>query len=167
MGQTARTPQIDARRAPDRRNGDLAAIHIAQKALGLSKEDAQALKLGITGKASAADMTVPQRRMVLAHLSTLQAIAAGKPKPVYTGQRRSLERSENDPQDDRWAKARALWTQLAQAGQVNADTDAALTAYVKRQTRVEAWRFLNAYQINTVIESLKRWCDRADVTGKV
>lgn len=149
--------------APPKRNNDLAAIHIAQKALGLTKEDAQALKLGITGKASAADMTVPQRRMVLAHLSTLQAIAGGKPKPAYTGQRRSLDRSAHDAADDRWGKARALWALLAQAGAVHVDTDAALTAYVKRQTKAEAWRFLNAYQINTVIESLKRWCKRLEL----
>lgn len=159
MTQAAPKP---ARRT-DRRQGDLAAIHIAQKALGMSKEDAEALKLGITGKASAADMTVPQRRMVLAHLSRLQAIANGKPKPAYTGQRRSLERSTGDGQDDRWGKARALWALLAQAGEVKHDTDAALTAYVKRQTGIEAWRFLNGHQINTVIESLKRWCRRAKV----
>jgi hypothetical protein len=148
---------------PASRQNDLAAIHIAQKALGMSKDDAEALKLGITGKASAADMTVPQRRMLLAHLSTLQAIAGGKPKPAYTGQRRSLERSTGDGQDERWGKARALWALLARAGVVKLDTDAALTAYVKRQTKCEAWRFLNAHQINTVIESLKRWCYREQV----
>lgn len=152
--------------APPKRNNDLAAIHIAQKALGLSKEDAQALKLGITGKASAADMTVPQRRMVLAHLSTLQAIQSGKPKPAYTGERRSLDRSAADGADARWGKARALWALLAQAGAVKVDTDGALNTYVKRQTKVEAWRFLNHYQINTVIESLKRWCRRANVDLK-
>ena len=146
-----------------RRNNDLAAIHIAQKALSLTKEDAQALKLSITGKASAADMSVPQRRMVLAHLSTLQAIQAGTPKPTYRGARRSLDRSSADSADARWSKARALWALLAQGGVVKVDTDAALTAYVKRQTRVEAWRFLNGYQINTVIESLKRWCARENI----
>jgi hypothetical protein len=150
-------------RRTDRRQGDLAAIHIAQKALGLSKEDAEVLKLGITGKASAADMTVPQRRMLLAHLSRLQAIANGKPKPAYTGQRRSLARSTGDGHDDRWGKARVLWTLLANAGLVRADTDAALTAYVKRQTRLDHWRFLNSFQINAVIESLKGWCERANV----
>lgn len=151
---------------PPKRNNDLAAIHIAQKALGLTKEDAQALKLGITGKASAADMTVPQRRMVLAHLSTLQAIAGGKPKPAYTGTRRSLDRSAADSTDARWSKARALWAKLADAGAVNTNTDAALTSYVLRQTRVQAWRFLNHHQINTVIESLKRWCVREQIALK-
>ena len=101
--------------------------------------------------------------MVLAHLSTLQAIAGGKPKPVYTGKRRSLDRSIDDYQNKRWGKARELWALLAQGGVVKVDTDAALTAYVKRQTRVEAWRFLNAYQINTVIESLKSWCSRQNI----
>ena len=159
MTATARKPQASV----PNRNNDLAAIHIAQKALGLSKEDAQYLKVGLTGKASAADMTVPQRRMVLAHLSTLQAIQAGTPKPAYRGARRSLDRSAADTADARWSKAKALWALLAQGGVVNVDTDAALTAYVKRQTRVEAWRFLNAYQINTVIESLKRWCSRENI----
>ena len=60
--------------------------------------------------------------------------------------------------DERWGKARALWSRLAQAGVVKLDTDAALNAYVQRQTKVEVWRFLNGYQINTVIESLKAWC---------
>lgn len=51
-------PATTARR-PASRNNDLAAIHIATKALGLTTEDAQALKLHVTGKASAKDMTVP------------------------------------------------------------------------------------------------------------
>ena len=74
-----------------------------------------------------------------------------------------MERSANDAQDGRWRKARALWTLLAQAGVVKVNTDAALTKYVLRQTKVEAWRFLNGYQINTVIESLKTWCTRSNV----
>ncbi len=147
-----------------KRGNDLAAIHIAQKTLGLSADDAQALKLGITGQASSADMTLAQRRRYIAHLSHLQSIQQGQPKPVYTGHRRALERSIGDDSDERWSKARALWALLAKAGQVQHDTDAALTAYVKRQTHLEAWRFLNSHQINTVIESLKRWCYRAKVT---
>lgn len=154
-----------ARRAPSR-NGDLAAIHIAQKDLGMTTEDAQALKLQLVGKSSAADMTVAQRRIVLSHLSGLQAQAKGETKPAYTGQRRDLERSISDDKDERWGKARALWSLLAQAGAVKVDTDAALRAYVKRQTSIEAWRFLNTHQVNSVIESLKLWCRRANVEIK-
>lgn len=149
----------------DTRQAHLAAIHIAQKALRLTTEDAQALKLAVTGVASAGAMTAPQRRKYLAHLSTLQArqaVARGA-KPAYQPQRAPLQHSIDDARDDRWHKARMLWTLLADAGHVHTNTDAALMAYVKRQTHVEHWRFLNTVQITGVIEALKRWCNRAGV----
>ena len=147
------------------RQGHLAAMHMAQKALGLSADDASALKLAVTGKASAADMTDAQRRKYLAHLSGLQArvaVAAGQ-QPAWQAQRKPAQRAAADDQDDRWHKARALWAALARAGHVRTDTDDALTAYVKRQTGIDAWRFLNGHQINTVIEAIKRWCLRVGV----
>ena len=153
------------RTQPATRQNHLAAIHMAQKALGLSNEDAQALKLSVTGQSSAKDMTLAQRRQYLAHLSGLQArsaVAQGR-TPAYTPKRDPLYRTVDDDQDDRWGKARALWAALGSAGVVHTDTDAALMAYVKRQTHVEHWRFLNTVQVNSVIEALKRWCRRAGV----
>ena len=150
---------------PAPRQSHLAAIHMAQKALGLSKEDASALKLNVTGHYSAADMTALQRRQYLAHLATLQAhsaVARGE-KPAYTPKRPALQRTVDDDQDERWHKARALWAALGAAGQVHTNTDAALMAYVKRQTHVEQWRWLNTHQVNSVIEALKRWCRRTGV----
>lgn len=138
---------------PENRQNHLAAIHIAQKALGLSPDDACALKLAITGKASAGDMSAPQRRQYLAHLSGLQGKRGGGLPRV----------ARNDDLDERWYKARALWAALAKASQVHTDTDAALMAYVKRQTHLEHWRFLNGHQVNSVIEALKRWCVRTGV----
>lgn len=150
---------------PVHHKNHLAAIHIAHKALGLSKDDALALKMAVTGVASAGDMTEQQRRRYLAHLAGLQstmATARGE-KPAYVPKRSNLERSGDDNQDERWHKARMLWRVLADAGHVRINTDAALMAYVQRQTSVEHWRFLNTHQINGVIESLKRWCDRKNV----
>jgi len=146
---------------PDTRQAQLAAIHMAQKSLGLSADDAVSVKLAVTGKASAADMTTMQRKQYLAHLSGLQ-VQAGliAPRP---GKRPHVQRSLDDAEDERWQKARALWHALAKAGVVRVDTDAALTAYVKRQTKVDAWRFLNTHQVNTVIEALKGWCVRSGV----
>ena len=150
---------------PDTRQAQLAAVHIAQKALGLSADDAEALKLAVTGVASAGAMTSPQRRKYLAHLSTLQArqAAARGDKPAYQPDRAMAQRSGDDPDDQRWHKARRLWTLLANAGHVHVNTDAALIAYAKRQTHVEHWRFLNDAQITSVIEALKRWCLRVGV----
>ena len=150
---------------PVHHKNHLAAIHIAHKALGLSKDDALALKQAVTGVASAGDMTEQQRRRYLAHLAGLQstmATARGE-KPAYVPKRPNLERSGDDDQDERWHKARMLWRVLADAGHVRTNTDAALMAYVQRQTSVEHWRFLNSHQINGVIESLKRWCSRKNV----
>ncbi len=148
------------------RTAHLAAMHMAQKALGLSVDDATALKLAVTGVASAADMNALQRRQYLAHLADLQARAAVArgDKPAYSPNRPTHTRNVDDEQDDRWAKARALWHALAVAGVVRTDTDAALMAYVKRQNPVEHWRFLNSHQINGVIEALKRWCRRVGVS---
>jgi len=148
------------------RQSHLAAIHMAQKALGLDEFAAMALKIAVVGVTSSRDMTELQRRKYLAHLAGLQAIgsAARGEKPAYTPKPRNpLYRTVDDGLDERWLKARALWHALAHAGVVRTDTDAALAAYVKRQTRLEHWRFLNSYQVNGVIEALKKWCERSDI----
>ena len=138
------------------RKNYLAAIHVTHKALGLSKDDACALKQSVTGVASAGDMTEQQQRRYLAHLHRLQAATKAPGRP-------QVQRSVDDSQDNRWRKARALWHVLAVAGIVRENTDDALLAYVQRQTHMSAWRFLNGYQINGIIESLKSWCERTDV----
>ncbi len=154
--------------APSSKN-HLAAIHIAFKALGLSADDACALKQAVTGKSSAADMTEQQRKRLLARLAELQSDAAKArgEVPCFTPKRQTAARPATADLDDRWYKARALWSALAAKGHVRIDTDAALTAYVKRQTHVDHWRFLNGHQSNSVIEALKRWCRRVGVPTEV
>lgn len=139
----------------------LAAIHIAQKTLGLSAEDAAALKLSVTGVVSAKDMSLTQQRRYLAHLSTLQATVtkARGETPAYIPKPRPA--SANG--DAMWAKARAIWDALAVAGEVRVNTDEALIAYVKRQTDVDQWRWLNGRQCSQVIEALKKWAARKGV----
>jgi hypothetical protein len=146
------------------RQSHLAAIHMAQKALGLSADDASALKLHVTGQASSADMNDVQRQMYLAHLAGLQERAGLiAPRPQ---KRPYVQRCVDDADDARWLKARALWHALAGSGVVRTNTDAALMAYVKRQTKMDAWRFLNGYQVNSVIEALKGWCVRSGIEVK-
>lgn len=140
----------------------IAAIHAVQNKLGIRGEDAESLKIAVVGVGSSKDMTQAQRARYLAHLRGIEQLReeqAGK----KVRERNAVQRSTADPHDDRWDKARALWTLLAGAGQVQVDTDAALLAYVRRQTHADSWRFLNGHQINTVVESLKRWCRRVGV----
>ena len=129
----------------------LAGIHTVLKQIGLSKEDAVALKLRVTGVASAGDMSLEQRRKYFHALLDLQP----KPQPRPAG--------AGAVDDKQWLKARVLWRLLSEAGVVQRNTDAALVEYVARQTHCDAWRFLNQAQVNTVIESLKLWCGRAGV----
>lgn len=161
-GRVVRTHVVD-------RRADLAAIHMSQKTLGLSTDDASALKLAVVGVASSADMTDAQRRRYLAHLSNLQRrqkaqhqpqASVGPAKVAHAEPRRALERGQADLHDERWAVARGLWIALHRAGHVHVDTDKALLAYVVRQTKLEHWRFLNTHQMNTVVESLKKWARR-------
>lgn len=65
---------------PENRQNHLAAIHMAQKALCLSADDATALKLAVTGVASAADMTASQRRQYRpsGRLASPAAVAQGR-----------------------------------------------------------------------------------------
>ncbi|WP_175716551.1 regulatory protein GemA [Burkholderia anthina] len=138
-------------RGPRDRRADLAAIHMIEKSLYAEDRDAaRDLKLHVIGKASSGDMTDAERRKYLSHLHSVQKSTA----------RPAARRSADDADDERWIMARAMWTALAAAGHVRVDSDAALLSYVKRQTGVEQWRWLNGYQINTVIESLKKWTAR-------
>lgn len=148
----------------------LAAIHIAEKALGLSKEDYAALKRSITGGdvsgvESSAHMNSIQRSQYLAQLAVLQAKAAEAKgeKPAYQPKRPMVVRNIDDADDKQWSRARALWHALSAAGEVHSNTDAALQKYATRQTHVTAWRFQTQAQITLVIESLKKWCLRCGV----
>lgn len=143
---------MTTQRKPRDYKKDIRSIHALQRELGLLDDDARALKIQVTGKASSKDMTDRQRARFISHLLKLK-----------DKQRKQLHRSQADQQDARWDKARLLWSALHDAGAVRSNTDAALNSYVKRITKVDAWRWLNTYQINTVLEALKKWCERVGV----
>lgn len=164
MSSAAPKARKPAGAADGKRRADLAAIHMAQKALGLSREDAEAVKLAITGKSSAADMTAPQRAKLLAHLSAQQE-RAGVPRPRRPAPPPGVAGAHEDWHAERWFKCRAIWTALHDAGAVRSGTDASLMAYVARQTGVDQWQWLNGYQMNTVVESLKKWAWRVGARG--
>ncbi len=152
----------------------IAAIHTLKTKMKMVDGDYRALLMGLTGKSSCKDMHATQLAQVRTHFDNLavsMGVAVAKPafvpNPQFSRQRVAGKRSDSDANDDRWLLARTLWTQLAKAGKVQVDTDAALLAYVKRQTQLDAWRFLNGYQINMVIESLKRWLARPAKVSEV
>lgn len=67
------------------RQAELAKIHIAKKALGMTNDDYTAMLMEITGKTSAGDLNARQRQAVLDHLASLgfkNRLKLGRPQNI-------------------------------------------------------------------------------------
>lgn len=142
--------------APPRR--DVAAIHVLKSQLRLSEDDYRALLRNLTGKASCSDMEAAQLQAVRQHMDALVRATRGGAAPRQ-GQRLSAEafarrKAQARPRE---RKVFALWHQLGRDGLVANASEPALNAWVQRQVRVSALRFCTDAQLDTLIESLKRW----------
>lgn len=122
------------------RDPALAKLHIARKELRLSEADYRAALARATGKTSAAALDDGEREKALAEFRRL----GWKGKPT----RNSVDRPHV-------GKIVALWRAAAQDGAIRDGSDAALRAFVERQTGVGAPQFLNPKQANAVIEAIK------------
>lgn len=126
----------------------LAAIHVAKKHLGLDDDTYRGLLARVTGKHSTRDMSEAERGRVLDELRRLGFEPASKPA------RRGLEGPYA-------AKLQALWIAAWNLGIVRDRSDKALTAFVRRQTGIEAARWLRYPEdAARVIEALKGWMAR-------
>ena len=135
------------------RRAMLAKVHIAKKDLALTDESYADTLERITGKRSAADCDDPALDRVLAEFVRL----GWKPK-----HKRGRRRKEAAPAvRPRVAKIRALWRALHNLGEVVDPSDAALSAFVRRQTDLEALEWMTSALAYKVIEALKAWCGRA------
>jgi hypothetical protein len=93
---------------------------------------------------SAGDLDFAGRKRVLDHL---KACGFNRTRPVA-----------KDPQS---RKVRALWLALRDLGALHDASEAALAAYVSRQTGAKALQWASSEQISKVIEALKSWERRA------
>lgn len=128
----------------DQRRKELAQIHIAVHALGWTDADYRAILLAKTGKHSAADLDVTQRRNFIAHLQ-----ASGWKQ----GPRREFTQTE---------KITYLWQQLAKAGALRDTSPAALMAFIGRTAglTVASLQFLPPSAASKAIEGLKAMLKR-------
>lgn len=90
---------MTAMRRNNRRNGQLAAIHVCANQLGLDREAYEAVLQRVTGKASSADMDADERHAVLKELRRLGApqparrTPRGRTKPgQYPGRPQNIDR---------------------------------------------------------------------------
>jgi len=126
----------------DSRGRRIKAIRAACRRLGIADDDRRAIQVELTGLASMADMDGAQLDRVLNHFNR---DGRGRGEPGHAG------------------KVRALWWTLYWLGTVDRPDDRAIDAFIKRQTRVDALRFLGHRQAHSVIDALKAWAGREGV----
>ena len=132
------------------RRADLAAIHIAKKALGWDEDTYRDVMFTVTCFKSAGKLDFAGRKRFMAHLQAcmLQQGLVTKAKAA---------RAPGSPSPRRlWS----LWQQLADAKLVTTRDRKALDAWVHRQTGVDRLEWLNEAQLDLVITSAKQWLSR-------
>ena len=126
----------------------LAAIHVAKRQLGLDEDTYRATLVRITGKDSTRAMSEAERQRVVEEFRK-----RGFTK-TSNGSRKLL-------QGRFAAKLQALWIAGWNLGIVSNRDDAALVAFVKRQTGIDHVRFVqDSADADKAIEALKSWLAR-------
>ena len=128
-----------------------AAIHVGLKQLGIVEDDARDLYERVTKKRSLKLMTSNEHQAVIGELRRLGFEPS---KARSKGPRNALQ--------GRFAKQlQAFWIDLWNLGLVRDRTDAALIAFVRRQTRIDDPKWvLDAATAAKAIEAMKGWMAR-------
>lgn len=132
------------------REREIRLIHVAKRELQLEDDTYRAMLWAVARVKSAKDLDFTGRKKVLDHMKARGFKVKSAP-------------ANKNAADAQYRKIRALWTDLHASGKVRHNTDQAVRSYIERMTGVADFQFLNGFQINTVIEGLKRWIDRPEV----
>jgi phage gp16-like protein len=150
MSAMARPLVAKPRFAPDpARRAMIAKIHLAKKELGFDETDYRALLSRVTGKASAADLTIGELGRVLDEL----ALLGWSP---HAGARKGARPGRPARADHPAArKARALFLSLGLMGVIRNPSEAALEAFARRQLGTERLQWADQAQVYKLIEAMK------------
>jgi phage gp16-like protein len=137
-------------------------IHVARRELGMQDEDYRTMLAGMValgGKTSSADLGIKGLELVLDQLKVrgfkVRTKAPNAPMKARNSQSRPYA-------DDRQSKMiRGLWLELHKSGVVRDPSEKALASYVCRIAKIDALQWLDVKDASKVIESLKRWKNRA------
>lgn len=135
-----------------------AAIHAGAKALGWDEElRRQAMAQRYGGVTSSKDLSDTQLRDFARHIGDAQQAAGKAP-----AKRRQPARAGKRPlaAGALASKARALWLSLYHLGELADPSEAALDAWVRRQTGVDSLRFADQAVADKIIRGLRTWCAR-------
>ncbi|MGO1000873.1 gp16 family protein [Lysobacter sp. CA196] len=138
------------RKAPPNRAHLIKLIHVAKRALDMDDDTYRMALVAGGGAASCAAMSDAALQRTLKHFRTIGFVSTG-------GRSQATRRPADDPQS---RKIRSLWLQLNAVSAVRNASEAALAAFVKRMTGVDALDWLSTQQASRVIEELKAWLRR-------
>lgn len=152
------TPKTNTKsKAEQLRATDIKLIKMGQAQLGW--DDAfyrSVLASHFDGKTSATALTWQERQQLIKHMKRLGFEVKSKT---------STQRA-----DDTMSKLRAMWFAMAEVGAVTkpvtmVDADAAIEAWAKRMVpELVAIRFASGYQMQRLIEAMKKWALRVGAT---
>lgn len=145
------------------RKRELGLIHLAKAQLGLSREDYEHVLRELTGQTSAADLDAAGREKLLKRFKSRGFVVKARAGAAHA-------RGIRAPQI---TKLMAMWYALADAGAVARPASGeacsrAVEAWSKEQLAthalgpLDALRFADGLQLNTLIESMKMWGERVD-----
>lgn len=136
----------------------IAQIHIARKALAMDDACYRSVLERVTGKPSCSDMSVMELQRVVEEMQRLGWKAS---------RRRLSPKSRDKKEHTETDKLRALWINIHLAGGVQDGSEAALCAWVKRQTAklnhgigYDAVEWVPFALLPVLIEQLKKWLAR-------
>lgn len=139
------------------RRAELAAIHVAKKALALDDESYRAILQRVGGKPSAAQLDAAGRGAVIEHFRSLGFTRPAMQRLGAAARRAAAGKSRRRPLE---AKAVALWMSLYALGAVRDPAETAMDAFCRRTVKVDALRWCTPQQLVRVIQGLQDWCHR-------
>lgn len=128
-------------------------IHVAKKELALNEDNYRALLQGVTGKDSLRDMKLKELEAVIQRFKDF-GFKKKKSKPKRAGKRKSAN-------SEHARLIRALWLSLYHLGEVRDPSEEAMSAYVKRMSKVDDLKWLDEKQSQKVLGGLRDWMRRA------
>jgi len=133
-------------------------LHVAKRDLNMAEDSYRGIILEASkgAKESSKDLTLTELERALDHMKRcgFKVVRQAAKGPAREKPSRALA---GDPES---TKIRALWLMLNDLGAVKNPSEAALAAYVKRITGVEALQWIDGLQAERLIETLKKWALR-------
>ncbi|EJM3831530.1 regulatory protein GemA [Salmonella enterica] len=126
-------------------------IHVAKNKLGIDTDTYRQMLLSITGVTSTSTMNPGQLTKVLNAMKN----RGFQVKPATKSH--SSHPLVDTPQVK---KLRALWLEMYHQGKIRDSSEAALQAWVKRETGVDKLQWLEPGMASLCIEKLKKWQKR-------